>query len=288
MAARRRAGAPGGSRGLGRHYGGGPRVLDPHRSLDRPPREHQLNADPTTQLRLLDLQDRDTRLNQLAHRAAHLPEAQKAEDLKARIARLRDEGVAAQTIQSDLERDLERAEADVAQVADRMARDRQLLDSGSISDPKQLQSIQSELDSLVRRQSDLEDIELEVMDRVDGARAAVAHLADERASVEAELAEVSASIDGQLSDIGTERVSVEDERRAIAAEIPADLLGLYDKIRAEHAGIGAAPLHRGACQGCRLALPPTEIEAIRNAAPDAVLRCEECRRILVRTPESGL
>ena len=55
------------------------------------------------------------------------------------------------------------------------------------------------------------------------------------------------------------------------------------------AGLGAAPLHRGTCQGCRLQLPPTEIEALRSAAaPDAVIRCEDCRRILVRTPESGL
>ena len=211
MAARRRAGAPGGSRGLGRHYGGGPRVLDPHRSLDRPPREHQLNADPTTQLRLLDLQDRDTRLNQLAHRAAHLPEAQKAEDLKARIARLRDEGVAAQTIQSDLERDLERAEADVAQVADRMARDRQLLDSGSISDPKQLQSLQHELESLARRQAELEDIELEVMERVEGARAAVSVLTADHAGVGEQIADLQARVAAALG-------VVEDERAAVRAD----------------------------------------------------------------------
>ncbi|MCF8528271.1 MAG: nucleic acid-binding protein, partial [Candidatus Nanopelagicales bacterium] len=68
----------------------------------------------------------------------------------------------------------------------------------------------------------------------------------------------------------------------------ADLLSLYNKIRAEQGGVGAAALHRGSCQGCRLTLPPTEIEELRAAAPDAVIRCEECRRILVRTPESGL
>ncbi|MDQ5975513.1 MAG: uncharacterized protein QG661_2722, partial [Actinomycetota bacterium] len=84
------------------------------------------------------------------------------------------------------------------------------------------------------------------------------------------------------------RAGVVVERAALVEGIPADLLSLYDKIRADHGGIGAAPLHRGRCEGCRMVLPPNEIEALRAAPPDAVLRCEECRRILVRTDESGL
>ena len=78
------------------------------------------------------------------------------------------------------------------------------------------------------------------------------------------------------------------ERSALAEGIPADLLGLYDRIRGDHGGVGAARLHRGRCEGCHMDLPPNEIEALREAAADAVLRCEECRRILVRTAESGL
>lgn len=240
------------------------------------------------QVRLLDVQDLDTRLGQLAHRATHLPDATRLAELEARLARARDEVVAAETILSDLTAEQSRADQDVAQVVERMKRDRQLLDSGSIGDPKQLQSIQAELDSLERRQSDLEDIELEVMDRVDGAKAAVEQLTAQRDEMAQERETLSASVAEQLAAIDAERRIVEQDRVAVAAEIPADLLALYDKIRGEHGGVGAAPLHRGTCQGCRLALPPTEIEALRGASPDAVIRCEECRRILVRTPESGL
>ncbi len=256
--------------------------------MDPAPREHPLNADPATQLRLLELQDKDTRLGQLTHRAKTLPDAARLVELEARLSHLRDQVVAAETILGDLEHDQVRADHDVEQVRERMTRDRQLMDSGTIGDPKQLQSLQSELDSLTRRQSDLEDIELEIMERVEGARAAVAQLTNERDELARECEAVASTVHDQHADIDDERRIVEGERAAIATDIPADLLGLYDKIRADHGGLGAAPLHRGTCEGCRLKLPPTEIEALRVAPPDAVIRCEECRRILVRTPESGL
>jgi predicted nucleic acid-binding Zn-ribbon protein len=256
--------------------------------MDPAPRERPLNAEPATQLRLLELQDKDTRLSQLAHRAKTLPDSTRLAELETRLSRLRDQVVAAETIAGDLERDQSRADQDVAQVLERAKRDRELLDSGAIGDPKQLQSLQSELENLARRQSDLEDVELEIMERVEGARAAVAQLTDERDAMADERETLVTSVHEQLAAIDAERRIVEEQRAQLATELPADLLGLYDKIRADHQGVGAAPLHRGTCEGCRMTLPPTEIEALRAAPPDAVVRCEECRRILVRTPESGL
>lgn len=256
--------------------------------MDPAPREPVLNADPAVQLRLLDLQQQDTRVTQLAHQAAHLPDAAALAEVEARLARARDQVVAAETIASDLEVEQQQADRDVEQVRERRRRDQELLDSGSVGDPKQLQAISSELENLVRRQSDLEDIELEIMERVEGARAAVVQLAAERDALQQERADLASRVRDQLADIESEKQGVVAERDRIAQEIPADLLALYDKIRADHGGVGAAPLHRGACQGCRLTLPPTEIEELRAAPADAVVRCEECRRILVRTPESGL
>jgi len=81
---------------------------------------------------------------------------------------------------------------------------------------------------------------------------------------------------------------VSGDRSRIAESIPVDLLAMYEKIRVDHSGVGAARLYRGRCEGCRLELPPNEIEALRNANVSSVVRCEECRRILVRTAESGL
>lgn len=247
-----------------------------------------MKAPASEQLTLLDIQEHDTRLAQLQHRLNTMPQVAELASIRDRAERLRKEIIAAKTIVSDLERDRAKAEADVDLVRERSRKDQHLLDSGSISDPKQLQSLQSELQSLAKRQSDLEDVELEVMERLEGAQAAVVHLEGELGGVVEQESRLSAEIAGLQAEIDAERSTVLAERGQLATQVSADLLGLYDKIRADHSGLGAAPLHRGRCEGCRLELPPTEIAAIRTAADDEVLRCEECRRILVRTPQSGL
>lgn len=209
-------------------------------------------------------------------------------DVESRLSRVKDEVVAAETIAADLALEQRKADADVEQVRDRARRDHELLDSGSIGDPKQLQSLQQELVSLARRQSELEDVELEIMERVEGADAAVRVLSADRDALIVERTALAASVAEQLADVEAERAQVEAERAALASGIDAELISLYDRIRIDQGGVGAAMLHRGRCGGCHLDLPPNEIEAIRAAETDEVVRCEECRRILVRTPESGL
>ena len=217
-----------------------------------------------------------------------MAEAAQLAELDARLVQVRDQIVAAEAILGDLQRDLARAEADVEQVRERVRRDNELLNSGSIGDPKQLQNLQHELGSLARRQSDLEDAELEVMERVEGAEAAVRMLIAERDALQADRGPLQQLVDDLNGGIAEEEAQVRQQRDQIADTIPADLLSLYEKIRADHAGVGAAHLHRGQCEGCRLQLPPQELQRLRAADPSEVIRCEECRRILVRTEESGL
>lgn len=252
------------------------------------PRECILNADPADQQRLLALQERDTRLGQIAHQRKTLPELAELADAEARRNRVRDELVAAETILADLDLELDRSEADVDVVKERTRRDQQLLDSGSINDPKQLQNLQHELQSLARRQGELEELELEVMERVDGAQKAVAALTESRAALEAECATLTASVEERRAELDAEAATVSAERDEITTTVPADLLALYERIRADHGGVGAAHLHRGRCEGCRLQLTANELEQLRAAPANEVVRCEECRRILVRTAESGL
>ena len=256
--------------------------------MDRPPREHPLNAEPSAQNRLLDLQAKDTRLSQITHRTKTLPEAVELAELETKFARARDEGVAAEVIANDLKRDQARADADVEQVSERSRHDRDLLDGGTINDPKQLTNLQHEMDSLARRQGELEDIELEIMERVEGAMAAVRQLHGQRDALALERDAQASTVADLLADLEDERAIVTAERAAIVPEIPADLLALYERIRIDGGGVGAAHVQRGRCGGCRLELPPNEIERLRNAPANEVLRCEECRRILVRTAESGL
>jgi len=247
-----------------------------------------LNAALADQWRLLDLQALDSKLDLLAHRRGTLPEHAAAEDLGARLAKARDLLVAAQTEEGDIARGQTKAEADVDQVRARAERDQNRLDSGQVSSPRELEILQHEIGSLARRQTDLEDDVLEIMERLESAQARVAELSTERDRLQAELAETEQRRDARCADIDAQTEALRRERAAIAAGLPADLVELYEKVRDRHDGVGAAVLRQRRCEGCRLELSPTDIQRIRNAAEDAVLRCEECRRILVRTSESGL
>ncbi|WTO64007.1 C4-type zinc ribbon domain-containing protein [Streptomyces sp. NBC_00212] len=174
------------------------------------------------------------------------------------------------------------------QVRQRAARDQQRLDSGAVSSPKDLESLQREITSLAKRQGDLEDVVLEVMERRESAQERAAELTGRVSSVQAKTDDATARRDAALAELDAEAASVTKEREIVAGSVPADLLKLYDKLREQQGGVGAARLYQRRCEGCRLELNITEVNEVKAAAPDTVLRCENCRRILVRTSESGL
>jgi len=246
-----------------------------------------VKASPEAQQRLLELADLDAELNRLDHRRRSLPEAAEAERIEARDRELRDEIAGLEAQETDLAREQGKAEADVEQVRSRVGRDQGRLDAGQVSSARELENLQSEIVSLGRRQSDLEEIVLDVMERRETAQNRRDALAAERTALADQLGEVTARRDAALAEIAEEAGKAQDRRAAVAAEEPADLMALYEKMRAQH-GVGAAALRGGRCQGCHLSLNTVDLNRIRAADPDEVLRCEECRRILVRTPESGL
>jgi predicted nucleic acid-binding Zn-ribbon protein len=247
-----------------------------------------VKASPEAQLRLLELADLDAELTRLDHRRQALPEHAELERLEQRDAELRNALATLEAEQGDLRRAQAKAEGDVDQVRLRIDRDRKRLDAGQVSSPRELENLQSEIASLTRRQSDLEEIVLDVMERREGADARRAEAAAERAEIAAARDVVTARRDAVLGELGEQAGKASDRRAAVASEEPADLLDFYERMRGQHGGVGAAALRRGRCEGCHLSLNTVDLNAIRAADPDEVLRCEECRRILVRTAESGL
>ena len=247
-----------------------------------------MKASPEAQLRLLELADLDAELSRLEHRRRGLPEHAELDQLEQRDAQLRDTLASLDAEQGDLRRAQIKAEADVEQVRTRIDRDRQRLDAGQVTSPRDLENLQSEIVSLVRRQSDLEEIVLDVMERQEGAQERRQATGTEREEIAAKRDVVTARRDAQLAEIGEQAAKAADQRDVLAAQEPPDLLALYERLREQHGGVGAAALRAGRCEGCHLSLNTVDLNSIRAADPDEVLRCEECRRILVRTPESGL
>ena len=246
-----------------------------------------MKASVEAQLRLLELADLDAELSRLDHRRRSLPELEEYRRIEARDAGLRDELAALEAVESDLRREQAKAEADVDQVRSRVERDRTRLDAGQVSSPRELENLQSEIVSLIRRQSDLEEIVLDVMERQEAAELRNNTLTQEEGALARQRDEVAARRDVALGEIGEQEEKAGSLRAGVAADVPGDLLDLYGKLRAQH-GVGAAALRRGRCEGCHLSLNTVELAHLRAAPPDEVLRCDECRRILVRTPDSGL
>jgi len=209
-----------------------------------------LKAAPEDQALLLDLQALDTKLQQLARRAEKLPEREVVDALTSQRTEL-ERGRAEQFgAAEDARLELKRTESDVEVVDARIARDAERLRTSS--SPKDVAALEQELAALGRRKSDLEDIELAVMETV-----------EEREGV------LAATV------------------CRFAAKVPADLLALYEKQR-ERYGVGASHLRGGVSGASGVALNAVEMNKVRAAAPDDVLLCPDSNAVLVRTGESGL
>lgn len=257
------------------------------RGRGRGPRRYVLKADPSRQWRLLDLQAIDTRLDQIAHAKKTLPQLAQLKDLQTQSDLLGTELVRVRTELSDVQREVAKAESDVQLVRERAARDQARLDSGT-GTAKDLQAIQHELQSLARRQSELEDVEIEIMERAEAVETEVARLEGKETELRARLQEATAARDAALAELEAEARKVAAPRADVVAGVGADLVALYDKVRTSSGGLAAAALSHRRCGGCQLELNSVDMNRIKAAPDDEVLRCEECRRILVRTAESGL
>jgi len=244
-----------------------------------------LKASPEDQALLLDLQALDTKLQQLGHRAANLPELATLAGLSSVREGLRTAVAEANGAWEDAQLELKRTEADVAVVEARVARDKERMQSSA--SVKDVAAFEQELAALAKRQSDLEDIELAVMETLDEKAKALSDARAQLEAVEAKIAEAAAARDVALGELDSEKSVAATERDALAARLPADLLALYEKQRARY-GVGASHLRGGVSSASGVALNSSDMTVVRAAAPDDVLLCPDSNAILVRTNESGL
>ena len=231
---------------------------------------------------LLELQQLDTTVDQLRHRLAAHPTHLAIRDAEAELARVRSDLAAQEEVRDDLLRQQRRWDDEVAKVAGRRAEIDQSLYGGSVTSPKELVALQADAESLKRRQGDLEDHELEVMEQVeatgatiDDLRAAVDGVAQRLEALRQELTVATAELEVELDEV--------TRARAAAAEpIDDDLLARYEALRAELGGVAVARLNGSTCEGCHLTLSRVGMDQLKKTGPDALPLCEECGRILVR------
>ena len=233
------------------------------------------------------MQELDSRADQLRHQRSHLPELAEISTLETERTELTDRVRDARIVVDDLTVEQQKVDLDVEAVKTRRTRDRDRMDQGLISNPKDLERMQHELESLERRIASLEDDELEVMEKLEEAQQVLDGLGIRADDIDARLAELVTARDDKRAEIDRALDEVTAARGPATDGMPEDLMALYERLR-EQKGIGAALLRGRQCGGCNMGLDASELSRIRSAPADEVIRCEECQRILVRTDESGL
>jgi predicted nucleic acid-binding Zn-ribbon protein len=244
-----------------------------------------LKASPSEQAVLLDIQAIDTKLQQLDHRAKSLPQHSALQQLAVDNSELLVTLAEQKGVLEDARIELKRVESDVEVVEARISRDSARLQASS--SVKDVAALEQELEALRKRQFDLEEIELTVMEKVEQQDAVVGQLGEQAGVLQGRMADLEGERDSATRLIDEERDNASANRSALVANVADDLLALYEKQRQRY-GSGASLLRGGVSLASGVKLNENDMVAIRAAAPDDVLLCPDSNAILVRTGESGL
>lgn len=244
-----------------------------------------MKASPSDQNELLRLQAADTRLAQLDHTLKNLPQSAELAALQPEADALRARWIAATGEVEDARAELARVESDVELVEARKRRDTERMQH--TSSMKDVQALEAELAALAKRQGDLEEIELTVMERVEELERTLSSIESERAELSARLEALEAARSAEAGTVGAQRDALARDRATIAGALPADLVALYERQRSRY-GVGAALLLRGVSMGSNVKLTESDLADIRRAADDDVVLCPDSGAILIRNEESGL
>lgn len=240
---------------------------------------------PQAQRRLLDLQVIDSRRDALDQQWRAHPAVTALAGLQERAVALSEQQQAVDAAVLEAQQAVGQAEREAEQIRAHQQRDQRRLDAGSVSSPRELESLQHEIDTLQVKLDAVEEAELEAMERLEEAESQLAEIGATRATLDAERAEREAELAAAREAIDAERATLSADREALLAEVPADLVARYERSRAGHGGVGVGALRHGRCEGCRLDLTPVDLARVKAAPEDALLTCEECGRLLVRVEE---
>ncbi len=231
---------------------------------------------------LLEVQESDTRLDQLAHRRESLPERRQIAEADQVLVTV-DGQIAEQTATVDERRHAQRRIED--ELATQEARAKQIdttLYGGTVSAARELQDLQSEAETVQRHISSIEDDGLVALEQLEAAQARLAELQDLRTQVLARREQAATALTVAAAEIDAEVDEVRAARAAAVAGVPDDAVAEYEHLRATLGGVGIARLVGSQCEGCHLNLSAVELDRVRHLDPDEPVHCEECGRLLVR------
>ena len=242
-----------------------------------------VKADPRDQRELLRVQELDNAIAQATRSIANPPQAKQLAELEPQAAEIRGRRLSVTGELEDARAELSRLESDVEIVEARMTRDSERVQhTASVKD---VAALEAELQSLRKRRSDLEDIELAIMERIEALEQQLAGIDAEGADIEGKVAQLEAERTAEIETLERKRTDASADRTAIASGLPADLVALYEKQRDRY-GVGAARLVGGVSLASNMKLSPSDLAEVRSAADDEVVLCPDSGAILIRDENS--
>ena len=164
------------------------------------------------------------------------------------------------------------------QVAEKLARSQQRLYSGQVRNPKELEDLQLDVQQLQRQLDRADDDLLEALVATEAAVTTHADLAAALKTLTTQWQATRTALQEEGARL-KQRLPAERARQATARRAaPADLLPLYDRLRSRRAGRAVAELDDDMCSACRVAVPPSKLEAARYG--EELVYCGNCGRLL--------
>ena len=229
--------------------------------------------------RLLELQEIDLASDRSRARREILESGEDVQAARERLGEAEAREAARALALDDVAREQRRLEGDVDSFGQRIAAEEKRLYDGSVANAKELESIQAEVTGVKGRRSRVEDQLLEVMERREQMEAELESGKGEVEEARGSLEAAQGSSAEELARIDEELRALVGRREAVLPSMDPDLLELYEDLRRQKKGVGAAALVDGVCQGCHQKLSAVELDRLKRA--DGIRRCEYCRRILV-------
>lgn len=228
---------------------------------------------------LLEVQETDHRIRRLRHRLDDLEEQRELARLEQRREELDDELVRVGEQLAACEDEQARAEREIRQLRERRDAERARLYDGTVTNQREMHSLEAEIESVERRIGEHEDVELEAMERQEALEAERDRIQQERAELDTAHEQTRAARDesaqGLLAELG-ELQAVRDQQ---VISVPADLLARYDETAERLGGTGVGRLEGTSCTACRIAMSHADVNDL--LAGPSLTTCPQCRRLLV-------
>lgn len=237
-----------------------------------------MKLDKAGQSALLKLSQVDLEIEQIKTEISKAISSKELSETSAKLSELSGEVLSARTKFENLTMEARKADDNLHLVEERIARDSERLNN--TSSPKDAQAMQSEIESLTKRKEDLEEVELEVLERLDQSKIELDEVSAQRETASKKLNDLQESIQVQVDELKSRGRKLTADKEILVSKIPADVLEKYKNLAAKQIAVGQ--VENRACSACRMGLTASTIDALAELAEDSIGSCPECLAMIVR------